>query len=127
MKVMVRLSFKDKTKIISGLIDSGNSLYEPYTGKPVHIVQISSVKELLDGVDITMEKFKLVPFSSLGKKHGLIRVICFDELCVYSDELDLQDTEDIIYIEKDATVGLYDECLSKTDEFQILLHKIVRT
>ena len=125
MKVMVRLSFKDKTKIIPGLIDSGNNLYEPYTGKAVHIVQISSINELLEGVDITMEKFKLVPFSSLGKKHGLIRVISFEELCVYNEESNLQDTEDIIYVEKDAAVGLYDECLSKTGEFQILLHRIV--
>ena len=126
MKVMVRLSFKDRNILIPGLIDSGNNLYEPYTGKPVHIVQVSSIKELIEDIDISMEKFKLVPFCSIGKKHGLIKVISFDEMSVYKDEMGTQDTEDIIYVEKEPKVGLYEDCLSKAGEFQILLHRIVK-
>ena len=126
MKVKVRLVFKGKVKRLAGLIDSGNSLREPYTGKPVHIVCIDTISELLEGIDIYANKFKLVPFTSLGKKHGLIKVITFDEIFVYREEEYSEEPDDAFYIEREVAIGLYEGSLSNTDEFHILLHKNVK-
>ena len=60
-----------------------------------------------------MERFKLVPFCSLGKKHGLIKVLSFQELCVYDGEMVKQDTEDIIYVEKDAGIYFWNRGISR--------------
>lgn len=50
---------------LKALIDSGNSLYDPISGKPVCVVE----REALEGkipLDIP-EKFRLIPYHSIGK------------------------------------------------------------
>lgn len=124
-KVQVCLVLGTKSKQLVGLIDSGNNLREPYTCKPVHVACIESVSELLEGIDIYAIKFKLVPFTSLGKKHGLLKVITFDELLVYDNDKISENSKDAIYIEQEVSIGLYEGSLSNSDEFHILLHKCV--
>ena len=126
MKVNVQLALKGKTKLLTGLIDSGNSLREPYTGKAVHIVCMDSISEILEGLDIYSNKFKLVPFTSIGKKHGLIKVITFDEIVVYREEGFTEGQKEVIYFEGNVPIGLYEGSLSDSGEFNILLHKSVR-
>ena len=125
MLVAVKLVHKGENVQLVGLIDSGNKLREPYTGKPVHIVWEEAVSKLLDKKDIYTEKFKLVPFSSVGKKHGLLKVITIDELWVYSLDDTSKNDREAIYVKKEATIGIYEGSLSSVDEFQVLLHNSV--
>ena len=125
MLVKVKLVYKGKESLLVGLIDSGNSLREPYTGKPVHIVWEEAIRLLLQNQDIYTEGFRLVPFTSVGKKHGLIKVITIDELRIYPMENTLESTEDDIYTKKDVVIGIYEGCLSNVGEFQMLLHNSV--
>lgn len=125
MLVAVKLIHKGKESLLTGLIDSGNSLREPYTGKPVHIVCEEAISSLLESRDLCTEKFKLVPFTSVGKNHGLIKVITIDELWVYTIEDALKYTNDAIYMKNEVAIGLYEGCLSNVGEFQMLLHNSV--
>lgn len=125
MIVAVKLVHKGKESFLTGLIDSGNSLREPYTGKPVHIVCEDAISQLLESQDICTERFKLVPFTSVGKKHGLIKVITIDELWVYIIEDTLKYTNDAIYMKNEVAIGLYEGSLSNVGKFQMLLHNSV--
>ena len=83
---------------VKGLIDSGNSLTDPYMGKGVHIICFSVISKLLDGINIYEHGFKLIPFRSLGKSNGLIRALTFDELIVYrADENELDSLNGNVY------------------------------
>lgn len=121
--VTVRVVIKGKSAVIKGLIDSGNSLTDPYFGKPVHIVEYDAVQRILEGVDIHKEKYRLVPFHSLGKKDGLVEVIEIDELEVLGEEGGNNKDDGCKYREEKPAIGLYYSSLSGSDEFNMLLHK----
>lgn len=120
--VTVKLATNGKQVKVNGLIDSGNSLFDPYYGKPVHIVEYEAVQGILEGVDMHKEKYRLVPFHSLGKKNGLIEVLDFDELVVYADD---DEESGIKYTEKKPAVGIYKATLSGENKYQMLLNSTV--
>ena len=123
--VEVTLTFKGRELKLRGLIDSGNSLIDPYCGKCVHIAEYEAVQGLLEGVDIHREKYRLVPFHSLGKRNGLVEVIEFDELTV-SEGYEMNDDKMcILYSEKKPAIGLYHARLSGAKEYEVLLHGAV--
>lgn len=120
--VRVVLSVKGRTVDVKGLIDSGNSLMDPYYRKPIHVVTYSVVQKVLEGVDIHKEKYRLVPFASLGKENGLLEVVEIDSIVVYGAE-DNETKE--MYRELQPAIGIYHGTLSGKNEFNILLHKDV--
>lgn len=123
--VKVTLVYRDRDIELRGLIDTGNSLIDPYYGKPVHIAEYESLQRILEGVDIHREKYRLVPFHSLGRKNGLVEVIEFDEIIVLSaDSLD-DDSRHIIYSERNPAIGLYHARLSGDRKYEMLLHGTV--
>lgn len=111
---------------VKGLIDSGNSLTDPYMGKGVHIICFSVISKLLDGINIYEHGFKLIPFRSLGKSNGLISALTFDELIVYRADENELDTKEEIYIEKSPVIGIYEGYLSQNGDYEMLLHKSVK-
>ena len=85
----IEITFKEKTKRVRAMIDSGNLLKEPLTGTPVIIVEEDELDgilshEILDNIDSIIEgkseidldaqniKFRLIPFTSIGKESGLL-------------------------------------------------------
>ncbi|MCI9338836.1 MAG: sigma-E processing peptidase SpoIIGA [Lachnospiraceae bacterium] len=52
------------------LIDSGNSLFEPISGKPVCVVAREVFDELWES---GQEGFRVIPYHSIGKSHGILR------------------------------------------------------
>lgn len=127
--VLVRLQFKGHNVVLKGLIDSGNSLTDPYCGKPVHIVEYEALQRILEGVDIHREKYRVVPFHSLGRRNGLIEVIELDKLSVLTmnEQTDPngQDTEQSSYEEEKPAIGLYHGFLSGENKYEVLLHSVV--
>lgn len=70
----VTLENREKTKRIEALIDTGNSLIEPISGKPVSILNKELMKEIFDGE--IPEFYRVVPFSCVGIEKGLLK--CFE-------------------------------------------------
>lgn len=56
---------------VEALVDSGNSLFEPVSGKPVSVVD----RELFRGLwgEAEAEVFRAVPYHSIGKRRGILR------------------------------------------------------
>ena len=127
--VKVSLQLDGKKIILNGLIDSGNSLFDPYCNKPVHIAEYEALQKILEGVDLHSKKYKLVPFHSLGRSNGLVEVIEFDEISVLLPDKNQKTYEyesvDFIYSEKKPSIGLYHGYLSGEKKYEMLLHSTV--
>ena len=124
--VNVELKLKGRSVMIRGLIDSGNSLTDPYYGKIVHIVEYDALQMILEGVDVHKEKYRLVPFHSLGQRNGLLEVIEFDQMQVsFIDRESYDKKESFFYDEKYPAIGLYHGYLSGEKKYEVLLHATV--
>ena len=105
---------KQKTEV-KAYLDSGNTLKDPITKKPVIIVEKSKVKNLSDidlekiigGDEENIEKLKLkiIPFNSIGKQNGMLIGVKPDFV-----KIEYEDKEEYIY---DAVIGMYDKRISK--------------
>lgn len=123
MQVIVRLLIDGKSKELRGLVDTGNSLLEPYTGKPVHIVCKKCVDDMIGDIDLYKINLKYVPFQSIGKERGLLKTIEFEEMQVYRMDTLSGAIGELIYKEGRAIVGLYEGVLSRESEFDMILHR----
>lgn len=63
---------------VHALIDSGNSLVEPISGKAVSVLDRNIFDQLYDGD----EAFRVVPFHSVGEAHGILKGYFLEELKV---------------------------------------------
>lgn len=59
---------------VEALLDTGNSLTEPVSGRPVSILDEKMLLDVFDGQ--LPEYYRVVPFASIGKKKGLLK--CFE-------------------------------------------------
>lgn len=108
---------KEKKKVeLIGLIDTGNVLTDPYTGKEVHIVRQEAVKVWLQSITDSLN-YRLVPYNSVGTNSGIIPVIDVDVMKIY-------DCNRIIF-ENAAAIGIYNGKLSKTDRYDLLINSAV--
>lgn len=88
----------------AGLTDSGNSLTEPISGKPVCVVG-KSLFERLWGKDTG--GFRVIPYHSIGKKRGIMKGYLLPEL-----ELDM---EGMKLKFKDVYIAVSDEEIFSSD------------
>ncbi len=113
----VKLDFYGEAYFCKGLADSGNSLHEPYGGRPVSILEKRAVGNLVGRVP--PEKRYLVPYRSIGKKHGLLEAA---ELPF----MEVDDGEQKKAFHK-VVVAFSDEALTGKRDYQAILHpKFVR-
>ncbi len=122
----ITIIIDDKKACIKALIDSGNLLKDPISAMPVIVVEASSLKEVIPQEIINnlskivggenyemiqnmsqkyISKFRVIPFSSLGKQNGLLLGFKADKIIVSSQENE-KELQDII-------VGIYDKNLTK--------------
>ena len=125
MLMLVRLTMGEKIKDVVALVDSGNSLMDPYTGKPVHIICTESILDMLAEMDVYKCNYRYVPFHSIGKKNGLLKTIEFDKLQVFHLENANGEIGELSYMEERAIIGLYEGVLSRNGEFEMILHRNV--
>ncbi len=114
----LEIVLNNKKAKIKVLMDTGNLLREPFTGKPVVIVEKDALKpifdvdilnnldEMLDGNFISGDglKFRIIPYSSLGNESGVIIGVCVDLIRIFWE------SEVVL---KDAVVGIYEKRLSE--------------
>lgn len=133
----LKVIFDSKEVNISALIDTGNSLQDPITSMPVIVVEFSAIKELLpleicnifedvkeqDIANLAtklyktdwINRFRLIPFTSLGKENGML--IGFKpDYVVIGDDSD-SGKKGIT----DVVIAIYNKVLSKGKDYKALL------
>ena len=91
-KVEVQVFFGEKSAVLSGMIDTGNFLRDPFTGKPVLIVTAEGAKRLLppelieealreETASVILEnlmatryanRIRMIPYRSIGEERGFM-------------------------------------------------------
>ena len=117
------------------MLDTGNMLKDPISQMPVIVVEKEILFDLLpskilnnlekiiggdyeqsiyeeDSVEY-ISKFRVIPFSSLGRENGLLLGIKADKVIVYIDS----NEEEL----KDVIIGIYDKKLSRKNKYNALL------
>lgn len=130
----VKIEIDGKQIDLNAMLDTGNMLKDPITGKPVIVVEKSILyeilpKELLDNLekilggdlknisedikDKYVKKLKFIPFSSLGRQNGMLIGIKpnFVEII---EEQKTQKRNDII-------IGIYEKSLTKDGRYRALM------
>lgn len=95
---------------LRALADSGNLLHDPYTGKPVSMVD----REIYEKTYGQPQTVRLVPYESLGCGHGLLEAVTIDALeIVYGNHK--------IRIEH-AVLGLAEQQLFSRKPYKMILN-----
>lgn len=137
-KLLVQLiiSFDKKAIELFALVDTGNSLHDPLTNMPVVVVEFSAIKDLLpldirgifeknsdndlNAVTATISgsdwfsRFRLIPFTSLGKENGMLIGFRPDYIEIGTDS-EKKDVQDVI-------VGIYNRALSRNERYKALVN-----
>lgn len=67
-----------------GLYDTGNSLIDPYNGRPVCVAERKLLEKLMN-CDGCNDGIRLIPYRSLGNEHGLMRLATMDSMTIEYD------------------------------------------
>ena len=102
----VTIKTGEKCIHVKALCDTGNSLMEPITRKPVSVIE----KAQLSGINESNLKYFVVPYRSMGKNHGMIPAFMAEEI-----KLD----EKIV---RNVMIGIYQGRLSSKNKYQMILH-----
>lgn len=91
---------------VNALVDTGNFLIEPFSGKPVSILEENVLLELFDGS--LPEYYRVVPFSSIGKKKGMLK--CFEIPRMWVEYQDDRRCYEKVYIACNSELISTDAC-----------------
>lgn len=141
----IELVYSGNTTKIVGFLDTGNLLYDPIFRKPVMITdflaiapllsnnQIRQVRAVLDSFDDSNEisaavsddlqedlesepvNIMMIPYKSVGKKHGMLPALILDELTIWNG--------DEVTIRKRVYTAISGNVLNGQREYQAILHK----
>ncbi|MDO4323297.1 MAG: sigma-E processing peptidase SpoIIGA [Lachnospiraceae bacterium] len=112
--VEIKLTFLEKTASVCGMIDTGNQLTEPLTGRPVSIVEETAVKALLGDGWEARRGFYLIPYHSLGKDKGWMKGVLIDQMVVGKGERAAVILKPLL--------ALYNGEVSTGKQYQMILH-----
>lgn len=109
---MVIIENESEDVKIEALLDTGNSLVEPISGKPVTVVSGAVLEKLTRG--IMSEGFRMVPFRSVGKQKGVLKAYLVERMVV-----------EVHGIRKECRkvwVAVSDEFIGENSRYQVILH-----
>jgi len=123
-----------------GLVDTGNCLYDPVFRKPVIIIEMMLLMDLMPAeqyqrllalknliadndqesdnyelVDTLPFKLRFIPYHSVGRQNGILLGLVLDKVLV-------RQGKDAICNEK-VTAAIYDDMLSTCNDYHVILHK----
>lgn len=135
-RVPLTICFDGQSLTIPALLDTGNQLKDPLTQAPVIITEYSAVEPFLPDdlkdifrssseIDIKKiskdlansvwsSRFRLIPFSSIGKQHGMLLGLRPDRITILVDERQVTT--------RNVVVGIYNKPLCPQGSYQALLH-----
>ncbi|MCL2437064.1 MAG: sigma-E processing peptidase SpoIIGA [Clostridiales bacterium] len=96
------------------MIDTGNFLKEPITGKPVAILCRSAAEEILKSGKVAYERFLAIPYQSVGQPDGVLTGFIADQVTI--DET----------ITKEMVLAVYEREFNQTKEgtvYRLLLNR----
>ena len=113
----VILTEGQENAVYKALFDTGNFLTDPVSGKPVSVVEETDImKKWLERYP---QKYKIIPYQSVGKEHGVLEGIVVDELVIQKEKEQV--------VKKEAVIALYKGRLSKDGDFQMILNHSLMT
>lgn len=98
---------------VKALLDTGNALTEPFTGKPVSIIESEVWRTMMKEPE--PEHFKVIPFHSIGQEHGILKGMEIDELIIWAGDRKI--------VQRQAIIALYEGSLSGDKSYQMILHQ----
>lgn len=107
----VTLCYRGNKKEVTALLDTGNRLSEPVSGKPVSVLSGEAARELCPRVAGVI----YVPYRSVGRAHGLLAAVRMDFMEIRRDDFYLK--------VESPLVGLSKESLSAGGSFDLLLNE----
>lgn len=108
----VILTEGEENAVYKALFDTGNLLTDPVSGKPVSVVEETDItKKWLEKYP---QKYKIIPYQSVGKAHGVLEGIVVDELIIQREKEQV--------VKKGAVIAFYKGKLSKDGAFQMILN-----
>lgn len=133
LKYRVELHFGKRICTGEGFLDTGNSLRDPVSQRPVVVAEYALVKECFpDDCKAAMENFddendvlqalsvsswasrlRLIPYTSIGQKNGLMVGFRCDEMVVDPGKINL--------FYKNLVVGICHDQLGPADNYQLLI------
>src|SRR5690606_11130400 len=133
----VIINLNNKQANIVALVDTGNSLKEPISQRPVIIVEFFAIKDLLPErvqnlflenenldldviTDIMIEsvdeiKLRVIPFKAIGTENGMLLGFKPDEILIINEATEKK-------IEEEIVVGIYNNKLSNDNKYKGLLN-----
>ncbi|WP_313163693.1 sigma-E processing peptidase SpoIIGA [Sedimentibacter sp.] len=134
----VAIGLSGRSKSIKGFIDTGNELSDPLTGKPVIVVNIQCIKNILgDELYTSVLSFynKEKSYEEILSSHSDInlRIIRFNTIsskgemmvCIIPDDIEIMDNvnkkDTAKKITADAIIGLYPKKISQKEDYDALL------
>jgi len=106
----VTLYYRGKSIGLTGFVDTGNQLYDPYQGRPVQIVWEDSLK----GFFPEDQNFLYVPYHSVGKTDGLLKGFTADEIVLVLSER--------VFRRYKPFIALSPDPLNRQGRYQMILH-----
>ncbi len=133
----VTINLNNKRANLVALIDTGNSLKEPITQRPVIIAEYDAIEPILPDklkklytekkeLDLNVAarvmeeigneiKLRLIPFKSIGNENGILIGFKPDSINVYLDN-------EIKKMKEDIIVAIYNNKLAYDEQYNGLLH-----
>lgn len=114
-KALCRVTLRQGTRVYvaEGLIDTGNRLKEPVSGRPVHV----AVREVIEALSPKVRGVTYVPYRSVGGE-GLLPAVTLDEIKV--------EQEGNCYTLMRPLVAVVKQPLSPTGEYEVLIQDFDR-
>lgn len=104
----------EKNKVsLRGLVDTGNSLQDPVTKKPVHVINAEIGKKLLETYSMAKKGFTYIPYRSIGNANGMMPAIYIDTM-----EINLEEKLIITH----PLIGIVQTELSSNMHFQMIIN-----
>lgn len=128
----LQIKMEERTTSMKAMLDTGNQLKDPITAIPVIVVEKENLyeilpKDILDNIENIIggdwkenednisyrARFRIIPFSSIGKQNGVLLGFKVDEVTIITD------IDEIVH--KKAIVCIYNQKLTKTNTYSALI------
>lgn len=111
----VKVSNAGGVVTLNALLDTGNLLFDPISGRKVHIIEYEAVKDIVNKEN---GFYRVIPFNSLGNSRGLLDAVEVDYIEIENGHMPS------IRIDK-PIIALYDKKLASDGKFEGLLHSSI--
>lgn len=113
----VTLVYSEKEYIMKALLDTGNSLVEPISRKAVSIIGRDFFEQVnkKEGMrkEFLPQRFRVIPYHSVGKENGI--------LCGYEMDRLIIDTDERKVIIEKPMIGISDVPVGSRETYQMIL------